>query len=102
VETFRRVIAERPLTFEALAAAARLRQLGESEPPLIAPAPSGDLVVPLEVQLPDKVARLHAVGLDVEAEAQMREHEAEFRREYGARSGEALCTAYGELRSARR
>src|SRR5690606_36898622 len=59
-------------------------------------------LLPLEVQLPEKVALLHEVGLDAEAEDQMRAHEAEFRREYGARAGEALCLAYGQLRSARR
>lgn len=102
VETFRQVIADRPLSFEALVAAARLRQLGESEPPLIAPAPSEPPLEPIEVILPDKVARLHAVGLDAEAEEEMRGHEGELRRKYGDRSGEALCSAYGQLRSARR
>lgn len=101
-ETFRRVIAERPLSFEALAAAARLRELGEAEPPPIGPPPTEPSLLPLEVQLPEKVALLHEVGLDAEAEDQMRAHEAEFRREYGARAGEALCLAYGQLRSARR
>lgn len=102
VETFRRVIAERPLSFEALAAAARLRQLGEPEPPLIAPAPPEPPPEPVRPTLPDKVARLHAVGLDAEAEEQLRQHESELRREYGVRSGEALCQTYGQLRSARR
>lgn len=102
VETFRRVIEERPLSFEALAAAARLRQLGEAEPALIAPAPSDTPLAPVEIRLPEKVRLLHEVGLDLEAEEQMRAHEAEFRKEHGVRSGEALCLAYGQLRSARR
>lgn len=102
IATFQRVITERPLSFEALVAAARLRQMGASEPPYIAPAPADAGLPPLEVTLPDKVRRLHDIGLDAEAEEELRRHEAELRRQYGDRSGEALCLAYGQLRSARR
>src|SRR5690606_38393513 len=63
IATFERVITERPLSFEALVAAARLRQMGVAEPPYIGPplAAAADLP-PLEVKLPDKVARLHEIG----------------------------------------
>lgn len=102
IATFQRVITERPLTFEALVAAARLREMGVPEPSYIAPPPADAALPPLEVTLPDKVRRLHDIGLDAEAEEEMRRHEADFRRRYGERSGEALCLAYGQLRSARR
>ncbi len=103
IEAYRKVIEERPLSFPALASAARLERLGEKAPPVIgsaddaSPPPS-----PLSVSLPDKVVRLDRVGLDTEAEAALREREHELRKEYGKRSAEALCLAYGQLQSAHR
>ncbi len=102
IATYERVIALEPLSFAALAAAARLREMGEKAPALIAPASTGAPPSPLEVKLPTEVAKLHKVGLDAEAELALRESEGDIERLYGERSGEALCRLYGQLESARR
>ncbi len=100
---FRKVIDERPLSFPALMAAARLKEMGEPVPPTIQPAPSATKgVAPLKLSLPDKVWRLSRVGLDSQAEQVMRLSERDIKLKYGARSGEALCRLYGQLQSAQR
>ncbi len=102
VETYRDVIEQEPLSFAALAAAARLAALGAPAGPFLPPAPDTVPLPELRVDLPDRVAKLHRVGLDAEAEAALRDHEEAFEKLYGERSGEALCRAYGQLESARR
>lgn len=100
---FREVIRYRPLSFAALLAAARLRQMKEEVPPPLAPAsvsvPAGP---PLALALPDKVWRLNRVGLDREAELALMREESALKKQYGSRSGEALCRMYGQLESAKR
>ena len=104
--TFRQVIEQRPLSLSALLAMARLRQMNESLPPLVPPAPA--LVPkdgpdhPLKLNLPEKSWRLNRVGLDSQAEEALREEERAIRVKYGERSGEALCETYGLLQSAER
>jgi soluble lytic murein transglycosylase len=102
VATYREVMQQEPLSFPALVAAARLAALGEPAGPFLSPAPEGPPLPALGVELPDRVAKLHRVGLDAEAEAALREHEDALEKRYGERSGEALCRAYGQLESARR
>ncbi len=100
------VIESRPLSFPALLAAARLRDLGEPIPPWIAPGASltaqEKLRMPLKLSLPEKVWRLSRVGLDYQAERALRMEEARLKKQYGKRSGEALCRLYGQLESAKR
>ncbi len=102
IATYRKVIELEPLSFPALAAAARLAALGEPPTPFLPPAPAEPAPPELVVELPERVAMLHRVGLDAEAELALRDHEALFEKTYGSRSGEALCRAYGQLESARR
>lgn len=100
---FRKVIEEQPLSFPALLAAARLKEMGEAVPPTIEPPLSTTKsVAPLKLSLPDKVWRLSRVGLDSQAEQVMRLSESDIKLKYGTRSGEALCRLYGQLQSAER
>lgn len=102
IATFHRVIQLEPLSFAALAAAARLEEMGAPVPAPIAAAPSLPPPPPLFLELPAEAAKLHRVGLDAEAELAMREAEAKIEQSYGERAGEALCRMYGQLESARR
>ncbi|MEZ4221423.1 MAG: transglycosylase SLT domain-containing protein [Polyangiaceae bacterium] len=99
---FRGVIKEHPLSFPALAAAARLKKMGEAVPVSIEPAPAGRGGAPLDVKLPDKVRLLQRLGLDGAAETELARQEEELRRTYAPRGDEALCAAYGTLSSAGR
>ncbi len=98
----RGVIQEHPLSFAALAAAARLKQLGEAPPPPIALAAAPSSSAPLALSLPPKVRLLHEAGLALEAEAELGRQEASFRKAHGPRADEALCRAYEQLGSAER
>lgn len=99
---YQQVIREFPLSLPALLAAARLREAGHPTPPLFEAAPEASPLPPLELQLPDKVRRLHHVGLDEAAENALRQEERSLRAQYGTRNGEALCRLYGKLHSAQR
>jgi len=99
---YREVIELRPLSYPALLAAARLRALGQTDPAPIALAEAQVRLPPLALELPDKVRRLHRVGLDELAEDALRAAEPALRSLYGVRSGEALCKLYGQLEGARR
>lgn len=101
---FRKVIADRPLSYPALLSAARLRSMNKAVPPAIAQseAKKTTLTAPLSLELPDKVRRLSRVGLDIEAENSLRSQEAKIRATQGPRAGEALCQLYGQLESAMR
>jgi soluble lytic murein transglycosylase len=104
--TFRRVVDYRPLSMPALLAAARLKEMGEAIPPMIAPAKTLSEADKekhaLSVSLPEKVWRLSRVGLDAQAEENLRKEESRLRKEFGKRGGEALCRLYGQLQSAQR
>ncbi|HMR04339.1 MAG TPA: transglycosylase SLT domain-containing protein [Polyangiaceae bacterium] len=99
---FREVIADHPLSFPALAAAARLKQMGEIAPPPIEPADSAKVRGLDSVSLPEKARLLQRVGLDTQAEDELARHEDSIRKKYAPRGDEALCRAYGTLSSASR
>ncbi|MBN2197312.1 MAG: transglycosylase SLT domain-containing protein [Polyangiaceae bacterium] len=98
----RAVIASEPLSLPALLAAARLRALGVAPPPPIAPDAEEAAGPALAVTLPPKVALLHRLGLDADAEAALAAEEAAVRRTFGDRGDEGVCRAYGELSVAAR
>lgn len=103
IADFTRVIRDRPLSFPALASAARLREVDSPVPPLITPAANVKAPPRLQVKLPPRVRFFVRVGLDADAEKEIRAHEATLRKSYGKRGDEALCEAYGKLsRAARR
>jgi soluble lytic murein transglycosylase len=100
-ETFHEVIATRPLSFAALAAAARLRSMGLPVPQELQPPEPEDERVqsPLEIQLPPRAQQLIELGLDNDAEAELvttNPFEA-----YTPRSGEAACLTLGRLSTAK-
>ncbi|HEX4478473.1 MAG TPA: lytic transglycosylase domain-containing protein [Polyangiaceae bacterium] len=97
VETLTGVMKERPLSLPALASAARLATVGVVSvtfppDPSVLPA-----VVPINVELPEKVALLAHLGLARDAEAELSAHENEFVARYAPRGYEALCEAYGKI-----
>lgn len=103
---FQQVIEYRPLSLPSLLAAARLQEMRRPVPPPIAPAitltASQKSTPALALSLPEKVWRLSRVGLDEEAENALIRAESTLRKQFGERSGEALCRLYGQLESARR
>ncbi len=99
---FRRVISERPLSFPALAAAARLTELASPLPPAIEPGKTGATAPQLSVSLPPKARLLHTLGLDADAEQEIADREESIRRANAPRGDEALCHMYGELSEAAR
>lgn len=99
---FREVIETRPLSFAALSASARLKQMGHSPPPPIQPATAAAAKTALALQLPPKVQALHNVGLSLHAESELERSEVSFRKAYAERADEALCQAYAMLGSAAR
>jgi soluble lytic murein transglycosylase len=97
------VARSRPLSWPALVARARLREIGESLPAPIdpsdgAPADAGALAV----TLPPPADLLHRLGLESDAEAALHDRENLATAGAGGRALEALCEAYGELGRARR
>lgn len=98
-----RVIKDYPLSFAALASAARLRALGAPVPPAFAdPGAPGTSHRPAQVALPERVALLHRLGLDREAERALSEVEASLAKANADRAEEVLCAAYGRLEPAER
>jgi soluble lytic murein transglycosylase len=97
------VARSRPLSWAALVARARLKEIGEGAPPAIDEAETGPPdVPPLTITLPPPADLLHRLGLESDAEAALREREALATAGAGGRTLEALCQAYGELGRARR
>ena len=101
-QAFRRVIEERPLSFQALAAATRLATLGEALPPPIEAPKSAPIRPTLAVELPPKVRLLRSLGFDSDAESALVDSEEAVRRQYAPRGDEALCKMYGQLSEASR
>ncbi len=99
--TWRQLITTQPLSFFALTAAARLAAIGQSPPPPIPPAPAGG-PRPVDVKLPHTVALLRDIGLDRDAEEHLRAMEDTLHKAWGDRGPEALCNAYGQLRTGAR
>ncbi|MDF3066220.1 MAG: exported transglycosylase [Polyangiaceae bacterium] len=102
IKAFQEVIAQFPLSFPALAAAARLRALGSNLPAWMEPPSSGAAPSPLELKLPADVAVLHRLGLDGDAAIALSAQERRISRAHAPRSGEALCELYGLLEVADR
>jgi soluble lytic murein transglycosylase len=90
-----------PLTWPALAARARLAQLGVAAPRLIDPADDKP-AQPLSVRLPDGAELYHRLGLDGDAESYLRAHEREATQGLGPRDKEALCSLYDDIGRATR
>ena len=98
VKLFREAIDEQPLSFAALVAKTRLERLGVQAPPLLGSAAAPPVVPePVSPDLPKAVALLAELGLDREAESELRPREAEIEGKHAGRSNEALCRAYGKL-----
>jgi soluble lytic murein transglycosylase len=97
------VARSRPLSWPALVARARLAEAGAPIPPAIDVAPAGqDAGSPLAAIMPAPADMLHRVGLDGEAETELRDRENAVTVGAGGRVQEMLCTVYGELGHARR
>jgi soluble lytic murein transglycosylase len=97
VELFRAVARQLPLSFAALAGAARLAELGAPKSAPIPRGREGAALPPLSVELPDAVVLLRSLGLDRDAEEELRRTERQLTRPFGARAGEAACAAYALL-----
>ena len=96
------VARNRPLTYPALVARARLESVGAPIPPMIDPPESAPALPTLTVTLPPPVDMLHRVGLDTDAETALRAREQMIATVSSGRAGEALCAAYAQLGVARR
>jgi soluble lytic murein transglycosylase len=105
------VARSRPLSWPALVARARLKEIGESPPAPIDPQDSasadagaglGAGAGALTVTLPPPADLLHRLGLESDAESALHERENLATAGAGGRALEALCEAYGELGRARR
>ncbi len=92
----------KPLSWPALTARARLLEAHAPLPPIIEPAEAGATPDPLLVRLPPPVDMLHRVGLDGDAEVELREREGVVTGSAVGRTTEALCSAYGQLGRAKR
>lgn len=102
-QTFEAVIAERPLSFPALAAAARLREMNLPVPAELQPSLPEDNVQlgPLSVALPSRVTQLVELGLDNDAESELALANGAVFDPYAPRSGEAACVTFGQLATAK-
>ena len=99
-ERYRAIINELPLSFAAMASAARLRALGRPEVHRVR-LPStfnGDFVAAgLLPELPDKARFLAQIGLHTDAERALFDQRNEVRRRYSDRERETLCQMFGSL-----
>lgn len=108
VEQFERVIREYPLSFAALASAARLERLGRT-PPLPPPLPElgaqlgetaafgVEAALGGEVELPAKAQLLVELGLYTAAERALHSEEQTLRQALAPRAGASLCRLYEPL-----
>lgn len=96
----------RPLGFAALASRARLAKVGAPLPPVVEPPEGADATAapppPLAITLPPPVDVLHRVGLDADAESELREREGLVSAGSPGRAVEALCASYGAIGRAKR
>lgn len=96
------VVRTKPLSYPALVARARLKEIGGTIPPSIEPAESGAGDAPIALELPAPADMLHRIGFDAEAEDALREREAAVVSRAPTRGTDALCAAYGMLDRAKR
>jgi soluble lytic murein transglycosylase len=94
---FVEVVNEQPLGFTALAAAERLAEIKGLAPAIVPSAKAAGMLPALNARLPDGVGLLRGIGLDRDAELELTRAEASLKQRFGARAGEGLCQAYGEL-----
>jgi soluble lytic murein transglycosylase len=95
VARFERIVARYPLSFAALASAARLEQMG-LEPPRLEPLPVAD-EPDAWGELPGKARLLADIGLHTAAEHALHEAEPALLERYAPRGGQTLCQQYGAL-----
>lgn len=94
------VVRTHPLSFAALVAHAHLVDV--KAPPISWVEPPQPAAAKLEVALPAPVDALHEVGLDDDAEDELRTRESFVESQHQGRGVEALCTAYGMIGRAKR
>lgn len=99
-ERYREAMREQPLSFAALASAARLQQLERAAPAQLEPQNSQPAPPPLALRLPASVELLRHAGLDRDAELELVTHAGALSRRHAPRSSEALCSAFGLLAGA--
>ncbi|MBI4702187.1 MAG: lytic transglycosylase domain-containing protein [Deltaproteobacteria bacterium] len=96
------LLRDKPLTWPALCAHARLAAAGTTAlPPLVGEAEPRPYV-PLAVSLPAGPELLRSLGLDSAAERMLAGMEQQAALPYPGRESEALCAMYGKLATARR
>lgn len=98
----RQILIDHPLSFAALAAAARLESLGVALPLLPKPGNLPVAPVDLSVVLPPEADLLHRIGLDREAELALAEVERKVAQGFSDQGDRALCMLYQRLASAER
>jgi soluble lytic murein transglycosylase len=94
---FAEVVNEQPLGFTALAAAERLAEIRGLAPEIVPSPKAAGMLPALNASLPDGVGLLRGIGLDRDAELELTRAENTLKQRFGARAGEGLCQAYGEL-----
>jgi soluble lytic murein transglycosylase len=97
VEKLSALVRERPLSFAALTARARLEAAGGLAPGLAVAAEVEAAPLALVVELPEKTRFYSRIGLVLDAEKDLAAHESEILKRYAPRGYEALCQAYGQL-----
>ena len=98
-ERYRAIIDELPLSFAAMASAARLRELGKPEAhrvrlPMAFNSGFADSSLPA---LPDKARFLAQIGLHTDAERALFDQRGDVKRRYSDRERETLCQMFGSL-----
>jgi soluble lytic murein transglycosylase len=94
--TWTEVARSQPLTWAALVARSRLTEAGAPLPPTIDPAKT-ETVTPLAVALPPPVDLLDRIGLDGDAERELRSREGALSGAAPQRQVEATCIGYGMI-----
>lgn len=97
VEKLVAVVRERPLSFAALTARARLEAAGGLAPGLAVSAAVDAVPAALAVELPEKTRFYSRLGFVLDAERDLASREGEITKRYAPRGWEALCQAYGQL-----
>jgi soluble lytic murein transglycosylase len=92
----------RPLSWPALVARARLAEIGAPMPPVIDEGDDSGAASAIDLELPPPVDVLQRLGLDADAENELREREGLVAASAQGRGTEALCDAYGLLSRAKR
>lgn len=96
------VVRQFPLSFAALASAARLESLGVAVPSLPAALAAETEVGELAVTFPPEADFLHRLGLDREAELALGKAEGAVKRSFSGQESRALCMLYRRLAPAER